>query len=345
VYLVAGEVIAVPGGFQVDLKIHDVVYGTVKQATSVPVPLVSSPNFRLAIHAAADDVVRTVTGQPGMAATRVAFVRQNGRGNYDLLVVDSDGENLRRIAGSGTQIYSPTWSPDGRRLAYTMRETEGWRLVERDMETGTTRTIHSGSGLIMTPAYSPDGAKIAFALYIPGGAEIHEYDVSRGCCLRKLTDSSGDNMYPSYSADGRQLAFMSTRTGKHHVYVMAADGGTATILSRFGEGVEYNAPDWSPTGSGIAFHGTSRGTFQLMLGDASRPGGQLQQLTSRGWNEDPSWAPDGRHLVFTQGLGRGEAELYVIDIVTGSVRQLAPGNNLRLADWSPSLARLATGGQ
>jgi TolB protein len=337
VWLVTGDVTATPSGFRLQLTVHDVVYGSVKQAASLSLPVTSSPEFRMAVHEASDEVVRWIFNQPGMAASRIAFVRQNGNLRYDLLVVDSDGENLRRLFGSESQIYSPTWAPDGRRLAYTQRAEEGWEVIERDLATGRTRVLHRDPNLILTPSYAPDGARIAFATWPEGGAEIFEYDLSSGT-MRRLTNSPQDNMSPSYSPDGRRIAFHSTRTGRQHIYIMGADGGSATQLSPFGERVAYAAPDWSPTGAEIVFHGDSRGSRHIMRAEANRPGGQVTQLTSQGRNEDPSWAPDGRHIVFTgTGVGGAGAGLYVIDVVTGNIRPLTTGGRLRIADWSPAL--------
>jgi TolB protein len=122
---------------------------------------------------------------------------------------------------------------------------------------------------------------------------------------------------------------------------MGADGSNPRIVTPFGEGVEFNAPEWSPVDGKVALWGASRGTFQLMTLDAERPGSQITQLTSAGDNEDPSWAPDGRHIVYS-GSGAGRDGLYVIDTVTGNVRLLVQGRSLRTGDWSPSLAGLVS---
>jgi TolB protein len=345
VFLVAGDVIVTPSGYELRLEVHDVPLGRLKQSGSFPLPTAASPDFRMAVHAVADEVVRWITGQPGIAATRIAFVRQNGNGSYDLLTVDSDGENLRRLFGT-EMLYSPAWSPDGQRLAYTVRGQDGWQLVERDLANGRSRVVHSGAGLLMTPTYSPDGSKLVFSIYLAGGSELHEIDVRSGGGLERISDSNGDNLSPGFSGDGRRLAFHSSRTGRQHIYVMPAGGGNAQLLSPLGQTVEYYGPDWSPTGTQVAFYGRSRGFFQIMLADAARPGSPVLQLTSEGRNEDPSWAPDGRHIVYTGGAGGNEG-LYVIDVVTGQTRLLAEGRRLRLPDWSPSLARtvgLAAGG-
>ncbi|MCI0433114.1 MAG: hypothetical protein L0271_05610 [Gemmatimonadetes bacterium] len=350
VWLVTGVLQPTAAGYQLEIVLHDVVYGTTRQTRTLSLPEATSRDFRLAVHVASDEIVTWITNQPGMAATRIAFVRRNLRADstytYDLMLVDSDGENLRRISGSPGLIYSPTWSPDGTKLAYTVQSEDGWRLIERDMATGATRTVHSADGetKILTPTYVPGALRMAFASWVGRGFQVHDIDAAQGCCIRGLTSGGGDNISPTYAADGRRFAFHSTRTGRQHIFAAAADGSGAVAITPFGESVEYASPDFQPTGSRVAFHGASRGTFQIMVADAARPGGQIQQLTSSGRNEDPSWAADGRHIVYTSQprLGAGAASLYVIDTVTGEIRLLVSGGNgegLRLADWSPSLAK------
>jgi TolB protein len=340
-YLVTGTVTALPSGYQLEVTVHDVPYGTVKQKQTFSLPMQTSPDFRMAVHVAADEIVRWIRNEPGSAASRIVFRRKNPNNSFDLMVVDSDGENARRLFGSTNMIYSPAFSPDGRKLVYALAGQQGWSLVERDLTTGRTRNIHGGPDIVFTPTYSPDGTKVAFGVWVAGGAEIHEFDVARNCCLRKLTDSRGDNMMPSYSPDGRTMVFHSTRTGSEQIYVMPAAGGPATLLSPLGERVSYAGPEWSPMGSEVVFDGRLKSAVRhLMLGDATRFGGQIRQLTSgNGWNEDPSWAPDGRHIVFTSSGIRGDGPgLYVLDKITGNIRRLLSGQHLDTPDWSGPLS-------
>lgn len=338
VFVVAGDLIVTPAGYELRLELHDVPLGRLRQSGSFPLPTAANPDFRMAVHAISDAIVQWITGQPGIAATRIAFVRQNGNGSYDLLVIDSDGENLRRILGT-SMLYSPVWSPDASRIAYAARAEEGgWQLVERELASGRSRVLHTAP-LIQNPTYSPDGTRLAFAIWLSDGLELHEFELAQSR-LRRISDSAGDNISPSFSHDGARIAFHSSRTGRQHIYVMPAGGGNAQQISPIGRSVEYYAPDWSPLDTRVVFHGRSRGQFQIMTADASRPGTQVSQLTSEGRNEDPSWAPDGRHIVYTGGAG-GNDGLYVIDVVTGQTRLLTSGGRLRLPDWSPSLGPAA----
>jgi TolB protein len=347
VYLVAGEVVPGTRGYTLRLVVHDVVYGRTINERQFSIPALTDPDFRMAVHAVSDEIVRWTLNQQGSAATRVVVTRQNGGGSYDLLVVDSDGFGLRRIAGTGAQLYSPVWSPDGRRILYALNTDRGWQLVERDVQSGSQRMVNPGGQQLLTPSYAPDGRRIVLAAWRDDGAEVYEYDLARQCCLRKLTGTGRTiSMNPVYSADGSRIAFMSDRVGRPAVYVMNADGSGATMLSPFvaGQSSDYSSPSWSPNGSRVTFHGVwnrqMRGSYQIMVADANRPGSQIEQITARGNNEDPSWAPDGRHIVYTSS-GDGPAGLYVIDAETKTRRLLASGGNLRMAEWSPPLLRAA----
>ena len=257
VFLVTGEVAEEPGGgTRWRVAVHDVVYGFVKEARTFRLPPPSSPDFRLAVHAVADEVVRWMTGQPGGAASRIAVVRRLRDGRSELLVVDSDGEDERRVLVSEERVLSPAWSPDGKRLAYVVGGAGGWRIYERELETGATRLVAGRPGtMAITPAYAPDGRRIAFAMEAGGGLELYEYDVAQGCCLRRIARSPRDDLSPTFSPDGRRIAFNSNRLGTPHIFVMPAEGGQPTLLSPYAydEPGYYTSPDWSPAGSLVAF--------------------------------------------------------------------------------------------
>lgn len=343
VYLVAGELAASQRGYTLTVAAHDVVYGRLVNERRFSLPAMTDQDFRMAVHAVADELVRWTLNAQGSAATRIALTRKNGDGSYDLLLVDSDGFGLRRIAGRGTQLYSPVWSPDGRRILYALNTDRGWRLVERDVRSGSERQVTPGGEQLLTPGYAPDGRRIALAIWRGNGASVYEYDLSQQCCERRLSGSANTiTMNPVYSPDGNSIAFHSDRAGNPAIYVMPAGGGNATQLSPHNPGSYYTAPSWAPDSRRVAFSGRwnrqMRGGEQIMIADATRPGAQIEQITASGLNEDPSWAPDGRNIVYTSS-GNGPAGLYVIDAETKTRRQLAPGGNLLMAEWSPILLR------
>ena len=338
VYLVTSELSPAAQGYMLNIQLHDVPYSKVKQTQSFQLPAGNAPNFRMAVHAVSDELVRWMVGEPGSAASRIAFMRSTG-GGAELIVVDSDGQNQQRVLTSPRgYIYSPAWSPDGHRIAYSVRNAnEHVQLFERDLTTGTSRVISNRSVMAFTPAYSPDGQRLAFSFAIGNGSEIHDIDLGRGGAPRRITQSRWADASPTYSPDGRRIAFQSDRLGQPHIFVASAEGGTASALTPFGVGrIKFVAPDWSPTSNEIVFHGESQGGFHLMIVDANRPG-TAAQITDAGSNEDPSWAPDGRHIVYT-GVGSAGSGLYVIDRFSGRTRKLVSGDALKMPEWSGRLA-------
>ncbi len=340
VYVLDGAVEPLDDGLLLRLTLHDVVYGQVKEIQAFRLPPPSAPDHRMAVHAAADEVVRWATGQPGMAASRILFVSDSPDGGRDLMIVDSDGENVRRLARIDGLLMSPSWSRDGRKIVYTVgREDGSWDVIERALDSGTERRVAVPRGLNATPVYSPDGTRLMFAAENGRDLDLFELDLGSGR-TRLVRGGPGADMSPTYSTDGRLIAFNSDRIGQPHIYVMPAEGGEAVLLSpyTYGEPGHYAAPDWSPETSFVAFHGRSRGQHQIMVADASKPGSTVQQITDEGRNEDPSWAPDGRHIVFL-GVRSSGAGLYVIDAVSGRTRPLVLGGRFRTPDWSPALMR------
>lgn len=328
------------GGASLRLVLHDAVYGQVKAQGTFRVPPQGDAGFRMAVHAAADEVVRWATGEPGSAATRVAFVLQGRGGTKEIYVVDYDGENVQRMTNDGSLALSPAWSPDGARLAFTSYRTGIPIIWERDLRTGRDRVISDRDGVNITPTYSPDGRTIAFATSVAGNTEVATYDRERNCCLQQQTRGRRfDSLSPSFSPDGRQLVFVSNRLGEPHIYVMEL-GGEARLISDYvfgGRG--YNtSPEWSPRGNAVVYSSRVNGIPQLVFADLGA--GTRRLLTNEGQNEDPSWAPDGRHVVFASRDREGGG-LYVLDTVSGRVRPLLRGGGYGLPAWSPTLHRVS----
>src|SRR5688500_6469983 len=333
-WVLEGVVTASATGSQLRLRLFDAVYGQPRGEGSFGLPRPDARGFRMAVHAAADQVVRWASGEPGMAASRIAFVLQ-GRGSKDIYVVDSDGENLARVTSDGSIALSPAWAPDGGRIAYTSFRSGAPLLYERNLGTGADRTRSDRSGINITPSCSPDGRTVAFATTVGASTEVATTGPDG---LRQHTRGSRyDNLSPTWSPDGRRMAFVSDRLGEPQIYLMNV-GGQPRLISEYGGGrTGYStSPDWSPAGPAIAYHTRVGGRMQLAA--VSADGGRPRMLTDRYTNEDPSWAPDGRHLVFASP-DRDGGGLFVLDTVTGRIRQLLRGRGYGLPDWSPSLAR------
>ena len=316
------------------VAVHDVVAKRVLQVRDFPLPA-GAPGgaWRMAVHAMSDEIERIITGVRGIAATRVAFVRE-GR----VWVVDSDGENARPVH-EGSGALSPSWHPAGRHLAYSVFAPSGTQIVVRDLARGSATTlVASPGGVNITPVFSPSDPKlIAYAHGLAEGTDIVMADWTATTPARRITVGRGtDNVGPTFSPDGRRLAFTSGRLGQPAVYITDVDGTNAELLTpyEFGDQGYRSSPDWSPDGRAVAFQSRIGGRFQVMtvtLRDRA-----VKQHTSEGANEDPSWAADGRHVVFTS-TRTGSRQLFVLDTESGRARQLTRGAASRLAAWSPYL--------
>ena len=345
-WLLTGDVEGANGeGFSLTLELHDVVYREVKQRTRFTVPDPSDDGFRMAVHRAADQVVLWATGEPGIAATRIAFSQPrmvDGQEVQELWVVDSDGEDLRRLTNHQSIVLSPAWSPDGGTIAFSSFRTGDQRIYEVELGTGSERMLEPNRpGQHMTPSYNRDGSLLAFAILGGDRSGIFTWDVERDCCLAYLQGGRWNDLSPTWSPDGRRIAFNSNRlgTGTPQIYVMTASGGEPDLISpyRFGQPGYYTSPDWSPGGERVAFHGRiGGGRYHILVADVAARGSRVAQLTFEGNNEDPSWAPDGRHIAFVGERSYGHG-LFVVDTVTGNIRPVLLNTRARVPQWSPEL--------
>lgn len=329
--VLAVELVRAPSGLTT--RLYDVVTGSVRQEATFPVDLSGVGEGRMAVHRLSDEIVRWATGTPGIAASRILLVSDNR-----IWRVDSDGYGATAVSPAGRTAYSPAWSPDGRRFAFTEYQEGKWILVLQTVATGTREVFPTTATTVnITPAFSGDGRRIAFSRVVDKAYSLHQANVPDRCCVERLTSARfAENLSPTYSPDGRRIAFVTNRAGMPQIYVMSADGTDQELLVPYEYGVSGAsfAPDWSPDGSTIAFHRESGGSFQVMVFDLTTE--RVRQLTSEGRNEDPAWAPDGRHLVFVSNrTGRGQ--LHIIDLETARVRQLRTPGTAQLPAWSRRL--------
>ena len=337
------------GGLAFAVELHDVVFGSLKAKATFPLPSRDHPDFRLAVHSVSDAVVEWVTGDRGVAATRILF-RMPAFGEdsvKELYIVDFDGENLRRLTWDRSIATSPAWSPDGKRIAYSSFKSIPPRIHELNLEDGQERVlVPEVHGQHDMPSYHPDGNSIVFAIIGDEPNGIFTYNIRDGCCLKHLGGGRYNDLQPVFSPDGERLIFVSSRLGSAtpQVYVRPAGEGDAEPVSpyRYGEGGYFTDPDWSPCGGKVAFAGGIGGRrqanrYHILVADVEVGGNRLLQLTQEGNNEDPSWAPDCRHIVFAGARSYGSG-VFIVDTVTGRIRWLVRHVKAEDPDWSPPLA-------
>jgi tol-pal system beta propeller repeat protein TolB len=290
---------------------------------------------RFGIHGVSDEVERWLTGVRGIAATKIAFV-DGGK----LKVVDSDGANERILPTVGAAL-SPSWHPSGKYIVYADADDNGTRIAQFDLRTMRTRLLAASSrGLNITPVYTKDGKSIVWAMGGDAPAELMLASAAGDDSLPKpfVGRSGFETTSPSFSPDGKQIVFMSPRPLTPQLYTMNVDGTGLRLLTPVvaGKRSYRTGADWSPSGQEIAFQ-QQNGDFQVWV--ISVKDRVMKQLTNEGENEDPSWAPDGRHLAITRRLGEigSPRSIWILDERTGRLRQLTHEGDGRLSDWSPPL--------
>ncbi len=315
------------------VMLHDVAGKKIVQQNDFPLPTsVNTDNWRMGVHRISDQIEQWITGQPGIAATRIAFTRDER-----VWVVDSDGANPRPVTPRG---LSPKWHPSGRYVVYHSFDEDRIRLYVTDVITGAQRSLTNEKGANdLTPAISPDGRSVAFSRSVEataGQTDLFVMPFDGGRATRISVARGSINLAPSWSPDSRRLTFSSDRSGRNEIYIADADGTNVSVLSAdaYGERNVRADPRWSPDGRFVAFSSDVGGTQQILtlnLRDRS-----VARLTSDGRNQTPAWAPDGRHVAFASTRG-GSEQLWIVDIESGRMRQLTRGSRARFADWSPRL--------
>jgi TolB protein len=287
--------------------------------------------IRSLVHEVADEVVYYLFGERGIASSKIVFVSEINPAK-ELVLMDIDGVGLQQLTSSGTINLSPSWAPDGRRIAYTCFKADNPDLMIYYLKYGKSIRRSDYKGLNISPSWSPDAKKIALTLSKDGNAEIYVMDAD-GTNLRRLTNHPAIDTSPSWAPNGREIVFTSDRNGSPQVYIMDAEGANIRRLTYAGN---YNdSPDWSPKGDKIAYVSRDDGKFQIYTIDVNGEN-RFRVTDGIGNNENPSWSPHGLNLTFASNR-TGRWQIYVINWDGTKMRQLTKRGNNYSPAWSPNI--------
>jgi TolB protein len=298
----------------------------------------STAFWRRTGHKVADAVYSRLTGEGGYFDSRVAYVAATGpkeSRRKQIAIMDYDGASSITLTDGSALVLSPRISPSAKQILFTSYES-GTPKVMLMEAAGQQRTVLDDvSGMTFAPRFSPDGARAVYSMSAGTGSNLYIADLgARGHV--QLTRGSAIDTAPAFSADGNRIVFESDRGGTQQLYVMSAAGGEATRIS-FGDG-RYATPVWSPRGDMIAFTKIATGRFHIGVMRADGSGEKL--LTGSYLDEGPSWAPNGRVLMFfreTPGA-EGGPQLYSVDITGRNLRQVPTAGFASDPSWSGLLA-------
>ncbi|MFY9259183.1 MAG: Tol-Pal system beta propeller repeat protein TolB [Gallionella sp.] len=251
-------------------------------------------------HHIADLIYENLTGSKGIFSSRFAYVNRQGSG-FRLLVADSDGYHEQVVLARNSPIMSPAWSPDGSHLAYVSFENGHAAVYVQSLLTQQRVLVANFPGSNSAPAWSPDGRQLAVVLTRDQGSQIYLMRPD-GAGVQRISFSGAIDTEPHFSPDGQSLIFTSDRGGSAQIYQMPTQGGMAKRLT-FGEGANYS-PRHQPDGKGFVFTHRANGKFYIATQDFQT--GQMTILTEGGWEKKPSYAPNGKLILFaSEGRGRG----------------------------------------
>jgi TolB protein len=329
--LVVGQVQTLPDGrLQVEFRLWDVYGETQMYSHSYK----ATPEYwRRIAHMIADAIYQRITGETGYFDTRIVFISESGPAlarKKRLAIMDQDGANPMFLTHGDYLVLTPRFNPTAQTIAYMSYINGKPRVYQFDLESGHQEMLGNFPNMTFSPRYSPDGNRVAMSLESGGNSDVYVMDL-RTRAMTRLTSDPGIDTSPSFSPDGTQIAFESDRGGSQQIYVMNADGSNQHRIS-FLPG-RNGTPVWSPRGDLIAFTNQSGGFHVGVM----HTDGSGARVITHGWeDEGPTWAPNGRVIMFgrTAQGGRG-SQIWSIDVTGRNERRVPTPGDASDPAWSP----------
>ena len=295
-------------------------------------------NWRRIAHIVSDAIYKRVTGEEGYFDTRVVYIAETGsqiRRIKRLAIMDQDGENHHFLTDGSSLVLTPRFSPSRQEITYMSYHGNVPRVYIFNIDTGRQEVLGDFPGMTFAPRFSPDGDSVIMSMAESGNTEIYTMDL-RTRKVRQLTRHSAIDTSPYFSPEGKRVVFNSDRSGTQQLYVMNANGSGVKRIS-FGKG-RYATPVWSPRGDLIAFTKFTGGRFYIGVMGVNGKGERL--LTEGFLVESPTWAPNGRVLMFFRESPRGtrgekDSKLFSIDLTGQNEREIVTPMDASDPAWSP----------
>ena len=335
--LVIGKLARGDGGrLRVDFHLWDVFAG---QRIAGQQYTASPENWRRIGHIISDAIYERLTGEKGYFDTRIVFIDETGpkeRRIKRLAIMDQDGANVRYLTRGDDLVLTPRFNPakESQEITYMSYGQGDPRVFLFDIANNQRETVGNFPGMTFAPRFSPDGQRVIMSLQQAGNANIFVMDL-RSKATTRLTDAPAIDTAPCYAPEGNRICFESDRGGTSQIYIMGAGGGQAQRIS-FGDG-SYSTPVWSPRGDYIAFTKRAHGNFAIGL---IKPDGSGERILTEGFhNEGPTWAPNGRVLMFFRDPGGNSGpSLFTIDITGRNEQRVPTPSYASDPAWSPLLS-------
>lgn len=294
-------------------------------------------NWRRIAHIISDAIYERLTGEKGYFDTRIVFIDESGpaeRRVKRLAIMDQDGANVRYLTRGDELVLTPRFSPSTQEITYMSYGQGDPRVYLLNIETSQREIVGNFPGMTFSPRFSPDGQRVIMSLSQGANSNIFVMDL-RSKQTTRLTNTAAIDTAPSFSPDGRRICFESDRGGSQQIYVMDAGGGNAQRIS-FGDGT-HSTPVWSPRGDYIAYTKIGGGLFAIGV---MKPDGSGERVLTEGFhNEGPTFAPNGRVLMFFRDPGgKGGPSLYTVDITGRNEQRVPTPGYASDPAWSPLLS-------